>query len=228
MSEDYPNADYPNAIVLQLEEALMVQDDIEVVSYIKFYDRFLDTDLLQKSWPIVESCLSKHGVLCTLDLVKGNMKVFKTKGAEDEDIIFKAIDILQLLSRSVPARWAIRTLDCSWQHEIIKIGNQEGGICNIFGISKEQFLARRNLLAGVIKGLFELTGCGVFLKGNTIALIGPLQGIKTITKIVEDCIAHNVPPAPRVRRIKKKTELMKNARIKMTSDVMMSLEAFHV
>ncbi|XP_062012751.1 uncharacterized protein LOC133729267 isoform X3 [Rosa rugosa] len=169
----------------------MVQDEIEVVSYIKFYDRFLDTDLLQKSWPIVESCLSKHGVLCTLDL-------------------------------------AIRTLDCSWQHEIIKIGNQEGGICNIFGISKEQFLARRNLIVGVMKGLFELTGCGVFLKGNTIALIGPLQGIKTITKIVEDCIAHNVPPAPRVRRIKKKTQLMKDARIKMTSEVMKSLEAFHV
>ena len=33
------------------------------------------------------------------------MTVSKTKGTQDEDIIFKAVDILQLLSRSVPADW---------------------------------------------------------------------------------------------------------------------------
>ena len=33
------------------------------------------------------------------------MKVSKTKGTQEEDIIFKAMDILELLSRSVPADW---------------------------------------------------------------------------------------------------------------------------
>ncbi|XP_004289070.1 PREDICTED: KRR1 small subunit processome component homolog [Fragaria vesca subsp. vesca] len=222
---------YPNAIVLKVEEAipLMIERAIEVVCNTKFYDKqFLNTDVLQKEWPIVESCLREYGVVCTLDLVAGKMEVSKTKAAEDEDIIFKAIDILHLLSRNVPARWAIRTMDCSCEHEIINIGNQEGGICKLFGISHEKFLARRNILIGVVKELSQVTGCGIFGKGNTIAVLGSLQGIKTVKKIVEDCIAHDVPPAPRVRRIKKKTQPKKDARIKMTSQVMMSLESLCV
>nr|XP_011462205.1 PREDICTED: KRR1 small subunit processome component homolog [Fragaria vesca subsp. vesca] len=177
--------DYPNTIVLELEEAipLMINDAIEVISYIRFYDEFLNTDVLQKTWPIVESS-------------KGSM-------------VSCAREVFQQ--------------DGQYEHEIIKIGNLEGGICDLFGINNEQFLARRNLLVGVIQELFELAGCGIFLKGNTIAVIGSLQGIKMITKIVEDCIAHDVPPAPRARRIKKKTRPKKDARIKMTSEVMMSL-----
>ncbi|KAL6220742.1 hypothetical protein ACLB2K_008498 [Fragaria x ananassa] len=75
----------------------------------------------------------------------------------------------------------------------------------------------------LIEGAIEVvTGCGIFGKGNTIAVLGSLQGIKTVKKIVEDCIAHDVPPTPRVRRIKKKTQPKKDARIKMTSQVMMN------
>jgi rRNA processing protein Krr1/Pno1 len=63
---------------------------------------------------------------------------------------------------------------------------------------------------------------------RTIAVIGSLEGIKMITKIVEDCIAHDVPPAPHVWRLKKKIQPKKDARIKMTSQVMMNLESLRV
>ncbi|XP_062012616.1 KRR1 small subunit processome component-like [Rosa rugosa] len=102
------------------------------------------------------------------------MKVARATRDQDPNIILRAMDVLELLSRSVPAEWAIRVLDCSFQYDIIKIGNQEGGICNMYGITKEQFLARRKLLAGYVLKvlLFELTDCGIFLKGNTIVVIG--------------------------------------------------------
>ncbi|KAK9936766.1 hypothetical protein M0R45_013592 [Rubus argutus] len=205
-----PLADYPDARVLLVEEALPLIKKMPLKSS-------LTPNKLQKTWPIVESSLREYGVLCTLDLVEGNMTVSKTKGTQDEDIIFKAVDVLQLLSRSVPADWAIRILDCSSQYEIIKIGYQEGGFlryiwdqtnCSIAVLLlrpffDEQFLARRKLVISVLQGLLDLTGCGIFLKGNTIAVLGSLQGIKMITRIVGDCIAHDVPPAPRVRRLKK-------------------------
>ncbi|XP_062014668.1 KRR1 small subunit processome component-like [Rosa rugosa] len=105
------------------------------------------------------------------------MKVARATRDQDPNIILRAMDVLELLSRSVPAEW-------------------------------EQFLARRKLLADyVLKVLFELTDCGVFLKGNTIAVIGgSLQGINIVRRIVEDCIAHDVPPLPRARLMKKKNE----------------------
>ncbi|PRQ29450.1 hypothetical protein RchiOBHm_Chr5g0014021 [Rosa chinensis] len=226
-----PLEEDPHDDAMEIEESDIpkLQTDFELVSYTLFYDEFLDTDLLQRTWPIVESALEEYGLSCTLDLVKGYMRVSTTKMASDPDFIFTAIDILELLSRSVPADWAIKILDCSCQHDIIKIGNQEDGLCRIFGIIKEQFLARRALLmGGVMKGLVDLTDCGIFLKGNTIAVLGSLHGLKTIRKIVEDCIAYDVPPAPRVQRMKKKSQAKKVRRIKRTSEVTMNLQALRV
>ncbi|KAM5587685.1 hypothetical protein ABKV19_006227 [Rosa sericea] len=158
------------------------------------------------------------------------MKVSRATRDQDPNIILRAMDVLELLSRSVPADWAIRVLDCSFQYEIIKIGNQEGGLCNMYGITKKQFLARRKLLAGyVLQVLFELTGCGIFVRGNTIAVIGgSLQGINIVRRIVEDCIAHDVPPLPRVRLMKKKTQKEKDEMNKVTSELMIILEGMRV
>ncbi|XP_050369211.1 KRR1 small subunit processome component homolog [Argentina anserina] len=224
------SGDYANPSKQKVEDifSLFHQDGIDTVSYTTFYDEFLDTDKLQKSWPVVESGLGEYGLSCKLDLVKGNMYVSTTRATEDRHIIFKAMDVLRLLSRSVPVHWAIQVLDCSVQHEIIKIANREGGLCKLFGINKDQFIARRILLAGVLKELNDLTGCGIFLKGDTVAVIGSLRGIKMISKIVEGCIAHGVPPAPLVRRIRKKIQPMKDARVKMTTEVMMSFEALRI
>ncbi|KAM5587684.1 KRR1 small subunit processome component [Rosa sericea] len=230
-----PLEEDPHDDAMEIEESDIpkLQTDFELVSYTLFYDEFLDTDLLQRTWPIVESALEEYGLSCTLDLVSEGlytyMRVSTTKMASDPDFIFTAIDILELLSRSVPADWAIKILDCSCQHDIIKIGNQEDGLCRIFGINKEQFLARRTLLmGGVMKGLVDVTVCGIFLKGNTIAVLGSLHGLKMVRRIVEDYIAHDVPPAPRVQRMKKKSQAKKDRRIKRTSEVTMNLQALHV
>ncbi|XP_062017778.1 KRR1 small subunit processome component homolog [Rosa rugosa] len=220
MENSNPKADQIEVEVSEFE------NDFDVVSYTKFYDEFLNVDLLQESWPKVESSLEEYGVLCTLDVVEGKMKVARATRDQDPNIILRAMDVLELLSRSVPAEWAIRVLDCSFQYDIIKIGNQEEGICNMYGITKEQFLARRKLLAGyVLKVLFELTDCGIFLKGNTIAVIGgSLQGINIVRRIVEDCIAHDVPPLPRARLMKKKTQKKKDEINKVASELMTNLE----
>ncbi|XP_050367540.1 KRR1 small subunit processome component-like [Argentina anserina] len=179
------------------------ENDFNVISYTKFYDEFLEVDLLQESWPKVESSISKRlwHVMHNLDVVEGKRKVSRATKHEDPDIILRGMDVLELLSRSVPAEWALLALDCSFQYEIIEIGNQDEGICNVYG--------------GITKG-------------NTVAVIGSLQGINMIGKFVEDCIAHGVPLAPRVRMIRKKTQPKKDARVKMTSEVMRSLEALRV
>ncbi|XP_024198302.1 KRR1 small subunit processome component homolog isoform X2 [Rosa chinensis] len=211
MENSNPKADQIEVEVSEFE------NDFDVVSYTKFYDEFLNVDLLQESWPKVESSLEEYGVLCTLDMVEGKMKVSRATRDQDPNIILRAMDVLELLSRSVPAEWAIRVLDCSFQYDIIKIGNQEEGICNMYGITKEQFLARRKLLAGYV------------LKGNTIAVIGgSLQGINIVRRIVEDCIAHDVPPLPRARLMKKKSQKKKDEMNKVASELMINLEGMRI
>ncbi|XP_024173709.1 KRR1 small subunit processome component homolog [Rosa chinensis] len=78
------------------------------------------------------------------------------------------------------------------------------------------------------KGLVDVTNCGIFLKGNTIAVMGSLYGLKMIRRIVEDCIAHDMPHAPRVQRMKKKSQAKKDRRIKRTSEVTMNFQALRV
>ncbi|XP_040361643.1 uncharacterized protein LOC121049140 [Rosa chinensis] len=182
---------------------------MRIFSFLKAWIRFAAPYMPGYSNGLVDS---QFCVDVDLLQVEGKMKVARATRDQDPNIILRAMDVLELLSRST-----IRVLDCSFQYDIIKIGNQEGGICNMYGITKEQFLARRNLLAGYV------------LKGNTIVVIdGSLQGINIVRRIVEDCIAHDVPPLPRAQLMKKKTQQKKDEINKVTSELMINLEGMRI
>ncbi|BFG21508.1 hypothetical protein CerSpe_077820 [Prunus speciosa] len=54
-----------------------------------------------------------------------------------------------------------------------------------------------------MQALEKLTGCDIYLRpsDDLVAIMGPVQGLELVGRIVEDCIVHNVPPAPLVKRL---------------------------
>ncbi|KAK3161748.1 hypothetical protein QOZ80_1BG0080930 [Eleusine coracana subsp. coracana] len=75
---------------------------LDVTSFSTLFPQYREK-YLQEAWPIVKGALNDFGVSCELNLVKGSMTVSTTRKTTDPFIIFKARDLIKLLSRSVPA-----------------------------------------------------------------------------------------------------------------------------
>ena len=160
---------------------------------------------LREVWPSVTRALKEQGVACELNLVEGSMTVKTTRKTFDPYIIIKARDLIKLLSRSVPAPQALKILQDDTQCDVIKIG---GMVRN-----KERYVKRRQRLIGpngsTLKAIEMLTGCYVLVQGNTVSCMGGWKGLKTVRKIIEDCM-RNMHPIYHIKELMIKRELAKD------------------
>ncbi|KAL6187927.1 hypothetical protein ACLB2K_039322 [Fragaria x ananassa] len=178
---------------------------LDVTTFSTLFPRYREK-YLQDAWPAVKSALKEYGISCELNLVEGSMTVSTTRKTRDPYIIVKARDLIKLLSRSVPAPQAIKVLNDEMQCDIIKISNLVR--------SKEKFIKRRQRLIGpnssTLKALEILTGCYILIQGNTVASMGSFKGLKTVRRIVEDCIENKMHPIFHIKILMVRKELEKD------------------
>ncbi len=160
---------------------------------------------LVEVWPEVTAALKAHGIVAKLDIVEGSMTVRTTRQVADPYIIVKARDVIKLLSRTVPLHQAARVLADDTTCEVIKIG---GLVQN-----KERFVKRRQRLIGpngaTLKAIEILTGCYVLVQGKTVSVIGSFSGLRTVRRVVEDCMK-NIHPVYNIKQLMIKRELAKD------------------
>ncbi|XP_066309500.1 KRR1 small subunit processome component-like [Miscanthus floridulus] len=180
---------------------------LEVSSFSTLFPQYREK-YLQETWPLVKGALKEHGISCELNLVEGSMTVSTTRKTRDPFIIIKAMELIKLLSRSVPVPQAIKILDDEMNCDIIKIG---GLVRN-----KERFVKRRERLLGpnlsTLKAIEILTVCYILVQGNTVAAMGNYRGrgLKQVRRIVEDCIKNVKHPVYHIKELLIKRELAKN------------------
>lgn len=177
---------------------------LEESSFSILFPRYREV-YLREVWPLIVQALKSYGVVAELDLIEGSITVRTSSKTWDPFIIIKSRDMVKLISRGVPIQQAKRILEDDSVCDVIKIG---GLVRN-----KDRFVRRRQRLLGpqgaTLKALELLTGCYILVQGNTVCVIGGYAGLKSVRKVVSDCM-NNIHPIYNIKTLMVKRELMKN------------------
>ncbi|KAJ1609824.1 ribosomal RNA assembly protein [Cryptosporidium canis] len=206
---DTDNVDHWNVPKLTPEDNPhgLLEESSFAVLFPKYREKYL-----RDIWPDIRNALKAHHVKCELDLVEGSITVRTTGKTWDPFIIIRARDMIKLLSRSVPFHQAVRILgegedDNNLGCDIIKIGHR----------NKEKMIKRRQRLVGpngsTLKAIELLTNCYILVQGQTVSVIGSYKSLKSVRRIVEDCM-NNIHPVYHIKELMIKRELEKDEKLK--------------
>lgn len=170
------------------------------VLFPQYREKYID-----EVFPFIKMSLKEFGIKTELDKLEGSLSVSTTSKTWDPYAIIKARDMVKLIARSVPLEKAKLVLQDGIDCDVIKIRQ--------FVKNKERFIKRRQRLIGpkgmTLKALELLTECYILVQGSTVSVIGKFRQLKTVRRIVLDCM-QNVHPVYHIKELMIMEQLKKD------------------